>query len=135
MKKTKQIGEEKGIDYSKDNVFDAIGRPDLKPKEKKDRLFQYATEIGCFAKGYSFSLDTKFYEDTELITEEEVNNLWDKYYPQVAKDLEDGNRPQMCIWKDCNSNSSYYTVEREINYQDNLEVNNGKIYKLSKTEL
>ena len=32
MKNIKQDNREiKGIDYTKDNVFDAIGRPDLKP--------------------------------------------------------------------------------------------------------
>lgn len=27
--------KEKGLDYSKDNVYDAFGRPDLKPKTRK----------------------------------------------------------------------------------------------------
>jgi len=103
-------------------------------REIKDRLFQYATEKGCFTRGYSIS-STKMYEDTDLITEKEANELWDKYYPQVVKELEDGERPQMCIWKDCDSNVDYHTVEREIDYRDDLEVKNGKIYKLSKTEL
>ena len=68
-----------------------------KVNKKKDRLFQYATQKGCFTKGYSISLGTTFYEDTELITEEEANKLWEKYKPQVIKELEDGDRPQMCI--------------------------------------
>lgn len=102
---------------------------------KKDRLFQCATERGCFTGGYSFSLGVKFYEDTELITKREADDLWERYYPQMIKDLEDGERPQMCIWKDCKNNSDYHTVEKEINYSDNLQVENGKIYKLTKTEL
>lgn len=106
-----------------------------KVNKKKDRLFQYATQKGCFTKGYSISLGTTFYEDTELITEEEANKLWEKYKPQVIKELEDGDRPQMCIWKDCKNNSDYHTVEKEINYSDNLQIENGKIYKLTKTEL
>jgi len=39
--------ENKGIDYTKDNIYDAIGRPDLKPKADivEDYITQEATRI------------------------------------------------------------------------------------------
>ncbi len=101
----------------------------------KNKMFQYATQIGVFENGYSLSLDTKIYEDTDLLSEEEAQKLWDKYYPQVVRELEENQRPQMCIWKDCKTNTDYGTVEKEIDWRDDLEVKNGKVYKKSLQEI
>lgn len=102
--------------------------------EKKDRLFQYAYDNGAHGVGYSFS-STKIVEDTNLITEKEANDLWNKYYSEVIKRLQNDERPQMCIWKDCATYTDYSTVEKEIDWRDDLEVKNNKVYKKTLTEI
>ena len=72
---------------------------------EKDRLFQYADNY-------------KIYEDTDLITREEANILWEKYYYKVVEDLEDGVESQMCIWKDCKHNTHYHKKEKELDHYD-----------------
>ena len=99
--------------------------------EKKDRLFQYAYDAGIHTSGYSSS-NIKIVEDTDLITAKEAEDLWQKYYPKVVANLKEEERPQMCIWKDCDTNTSYHTVEKEIDFRDDLEVKNGRVYKITK---
>ncbi len=101
---------------------------------EKDRLFQYAYDSGFYGNGVSYS-HNKIVEDTNLITEKEANDLWDKYYPEVIKNLKNEERPQMCIWKDADSNTSYHTVEKEIDWRDDLEIKNGKVYKKTLQEI
>ena len=102
---------------------------------KKDCLFQYGVDKGCFTDGYSFSLGTDIPEDTELITRDEADRLWEKYYPDFVKQLEKGNRPQMVIWIDCETNVAYHTVGKELDWRDDLEVKDGKVYKITKQPL
>jgi len=104
-------------------------------EDKKDRMFQYAYDDGVHCPGFCDLYSTKIVENTELITEKEANDLWDKYYDEVVKRYQNDERPQMCIWKDCDSNTSYHTVEKEIDYRDDLEIKNGKFYKKSLTEI
>jgi hypothetical protein len=68
MKPNKQDNREiKGIDYTKDNVFDAIGRPDLKPVEVKGEYvsgismeqFKHIPEIS----NYNFNYYVGFNKD------------------------------------------------------------------------
>lgn len=75
----------------------------------------------------------KTVEDTELITLEEANRLWDKYFDEVKSLLVEGERVQMCIWGDANSNTDYSKVTKEIDYRD-CEVENGEIYKIIKVK-
>lgn len=103
-------------------------------QEIKDRMFQYAFDSGYHSSVASFS-SIKIVEDTGLITEKEANDLWDKYYPEVVKNLEREERPQMCIWKDCNTITDYGMVEKEIDWRDDLEIKNGKVYKKSLEEI
>lgn len=86
--------------------------------EKKDKMFQFAH------RGFG----NPIIENTDLITEKEANDLWEKYLPECIKRLESGDRPQMCIWKDCEKDTDYHTVEKEINYYDCF-VENGCVYK------
>ena len=63
-------------------------------------MFQYATSYKC--------LNTKIYENTDLITWEEALELWNKYKLQVIRELEDDySNPEMVIWTGCKDNSSY----------------------------
>ena len=100
-------------------------------EEVKDRMFQYAYDTGSHEGMYHFS-NIHIPEDTGLITEKEANELWEKYYSKVVRNIEENERPQMCIWKDCKSNTDYHTVEREIDWHDDLEIKNGRIYKVKK---
>ena len=97
----------------------------------KDRLFQYAYDDGIHSLSISIS-SVKVIEDTELITEEQANQMWQKYYPDVIKRIKNNQRPQMCIWKACATNTDYHQVEKEIDWRDDLVVETGKIYKTEK---
>jgi hypothetical protein len=68
--------------------------------QPKHCMFQYATS-------YKY-LNTKIYEDTDLITWEEALELWNKYKPQVISEIEDDiSNPEMVIWTGCRDNTSY----------------------------
>jgi len=92
--------------------------------EVKDHMFQYACE----------PYFTKIIEDTGLITCKEANELWDKYYKNCLSRLKAEEKPQMCIWKDCNSTTDYSCVEKEIDYRDDYEIIEGNYYKVTKTK-
>lgn len=92
---------------------------------KKDHMFQYATDFDWTG--------IKFYEDTGLITEAEALVLWDKYYPQVVKELQEGRRPQMCIWRNCDSETDYGDMLKEVDWRDDLIIKHGKIFKRTAT--
>lgn len=92
--------------------------------EVKDHMFQYACE----------PYFTKIIEDTGLITCTEANKLWEKYYYDCLSRLKREEKPQMCIWKDCNSTTDYSSVEKEIDYRDDYEINGGEYYKVQKTK-
>ena len=87
---------------------------------KKDKMFQYAVSRYGGAD---------IIEDTGLITAKKAEELWQKHYPQVVRQLEIGSEPNMCIWKDCEHETDYGTTEKEIDYRDELEIQNGKVYK------
>ena len=83
---------------------------------KKTYMFQYATK-------------SKMYEDTGLITLAEALELWHKYLPQVIKQVEENDTPQMAIWEDCANETDYSKEYKIIDYYDDLSVKNGIIYK------
>ena len=87
----------------------------------KNTLFQYHN--GC-----------ETVEDTELITLEEAIQLWDKYFSEVKSLLADGEKVQMCIWGDANSNTDYSKVIKEVDYRD-CKVENDNIYKIIKEKI
>ena len=97
---------------------------------KKDCMFQYA--LGRPPLG-----EKTIIESTDLITRKEADELWNKYYSDCIKKLENGNEPQMCIWIDCKNDTNYHATafNKSIDYRDNLVVENGKIYILEKREL
>ena len=61
----------------------------------KTYMFQYATPNTVI-------------ENTGLITKEEAIDLWKKHKPDFINNLETGQSPDMCIWKDCESDTSYH---------------------------
>lgn len=85
---------------------------------KKDCLFQYGTR-------------QKVYEDTELITYDEAKELWNKWLPDLKERWDEFESPEMCIWINCESNTDYHTVGKDIDYRD-CELKNGRFYKIIK---
>lgn len=83
--------------------------------EEKNCLFQFATRHNVI-------------EDTDLITRKEADELWNKYLEDIKENWDALLSPQMCIWIDCESNTDYHTVGKEIDYRD-CELENGKFYK------
>lgn len=102
--------------------------------EDKKYMFQYAYDNGIRTSFCSLS-SCKIVENTELITLVEALNLWDKYYDECIKRLQNDERPQMCIWKDCKNNTDYGEVLKEIDWRDNLEIKNGRVYKKELKEI
>jgi len=98
-------------------------------------MFQYAYDNGIHIPGMCSLYSTKIVEDTGLITEQEANDLWDKYLPEVIAGLKDDKRPQMCIWEDCSNTTDYNKVLKEIDYRDDLEIKNGEVYKKELTKI
>lgn len=85
--------------------------------DTKTYLFQYATS------------DWTIYEDTGLITFQEAKILRDKYFLRCKQKLQDWDKPQMCVRKDCKSETDYHTILKEINYYD-CEIRWWIIYKV-----
>ena len=95
----------------------------------RDCMFQvWLVEEGIF--GY---YGGKTVEDTDLITFEEAVNLWEKYKPEVIKQLEDGQSPEMAIWTDCKDNIDYRNDTYHVN-QDTL-VENGEFIEVVKNKI
>lgn len=90
-------------------------------KIKRDCLFQYATR-------------QKIYEDTDLITRDEADELWDKYKSSIRSNWDEFSSPQMCIWIKCKDNTDYHTVGREIDFRD-CELENDEFYKIKKEKV
>lgn len=84
-------------------------------------MFQYATKY-------------EILENTEPITLEEAEALWDKWQESLKENWNEHERPQMCIWKDCDSNTSYHTVLKEIDFND-CTLENGTFYHIKKTKI
>lgn len=89
---------------------------------EKTYMFQYAY----------IPYSVKIVEDTGLITKKEAEELWDKYYSNCLDNLKDNERPQMCIWQECNSITDYSSILKEIDYGDDYEIKNGDYYRVIK---
>lgn len=92
---------------------------------KKHCMFQLwlSKEVPFF--GYA---DGYMVEDTDLISWEEALELWEKYKPQVMKQLNDGQNVEMCIWTGCEDNTSYGNDAFHVTI--NTVVKNGKFIEV-----
>lgn len=84
-------------------------------KEKKDCLFQYATRFAI-------------YEDTELITRVEAEELWSRWIEHVKDNWDEDSSPEMCIWINCETNTDYHTKGKDIDFID-CELRGGRFYR------
>ena len=69
-------------------------------------------------------------EDTGLITWNDAVALWDKWKPEVIKQLEDNQDPEMCIWTGCENETSYHTDAFHVNRD--TEIDNGDFIEIVK---
>jgi len=79
----------------------------------KNCAFQYATE-------------RKIYECTDLITEEEAEELWNEYLPQFKKQILEGDTPEMAIWINMKSNGDYNETSKHYHHLD-FKVIDGQV--------
>ena len=82
-------------------------------------MFQYATQY-------------QIYVNTNLITHDEAILLWNKWQDHLKAHWNELDSPQMAIWINCNSNTDYHTMEKDIDYRD-CELHNGRFYRVVKT--
>lgn len=85
----------------------------------KNCVFQYATSDGVI------------YYDTDLITEEEANELFNDKLPDFIEKIEKGLCPEMAIWVDMDENFRFVKTSRHI-YADDLLLKDGELYELVK---
>lgn len=83
--------------------------------KKKDCVFQYATEY-------------EIIEDTALITREEGEVLWKQYTSRFLSDFEGGSGPEMVLWVNMETPSSFHTSAKHWHHSDMLIVN-GVLYE------
>jgi len=79
----------------------------------RDCIFQYATE-------------RKIYEDTDLITKEEAEALWEKYLPKFKAQILDDDTPEMAIWINMASDTDFKETSKYFHYSD-FEVIDGQV--------
>ena len=82
-----------------------------------DCAFQYATEDG------------KIFEDTNLISYDEAEEMWDKYVPIFEEHLKDGKTPEMAIWTGMCNSSDYHTTEKHWCGEDFI-IKDGQLYTI-----
>lgn len=97
---------------------------DCSEPQRKHCMFQYATS-------YKY-MNAKIYEDTGLITWEKALELWNKYKPQVMREIEDDySNPEMVIWTGCKDNTSY--AHDAFHVDGTTPVENGEFVKVATT--
>lgn len=92
-----------------------------KQREIKDCMFQYADR-------------NKIYENTDLITRAEADELVEKWKDHLIKNWNEDSAPQFVIWVDCESNTNYHTMGLSIDFDDCV-FENGHFYKVTKERI
>ena len=70
-------------------------------KKEKNCAFQYAKITGSIFR------DTKIVCDETDLTLEEAKTLWNKYFPDLAKHIKNGDTGEMVIWINMADSHSY----------------------------
>jgi hypothetical protein len=94
-------------------------------KEKRNCAFQYAKITGNIFR------DTKIVCDETNLTLEEAKILWNKYFPDLAKHIKEGNTGEMAIW--INMPDSYSYGETLQHISTNAESDGISIWETLKT--
>ena len=85
---------------------------------KKDCMFQYATQH-------------KILVDTNLITREEADKLMADNIEDLKSKWDELDSPQMAIWINCESNTSYNEIAVNIDFRDCI-LKSGHFYRVEK---
>ena len=75
-------------------------------KNKRECAFQYAKITGNFYRS------TKIVCDETNLTLDEAKNLWNKYFPDLAEHIKNGETGEMIIW---------INMENDCAYKEKLE--------------
>jgi len=82
----------------------------------KNCVFQYATSDGTI------------YKDTDLITRDEADALWEETTPDFIDKMEKGMGPEMALWIDMDSSFNYRTTAKHW-HADDLILIDGELYE------
>ena len=93
--------------------------------EERNCAFQYAKINNCLFGA------TKIICDKTDLTLDEAKELWNKYYPDLARHIKDGETGEMVIWVDMVSNSSYVNTLQHIS--TDAESDGRDIWEVKKT--
>ena len=74
---------------------------EINKEQDKNCAFQYAKITGEIFR------DTKIICDESGLTLDEAKELWNKYYPDLAKHIKNGNTGEMAIWINMIDKHSY----------------------------
>lgn len=77
---------------------------------------------------YATGNPVKVIEDTDMISRESAEALFDKYIEQYKKDFEDGKEPEMAVWINMKSEGSYGETSRHWHFEDMI-IEDGKLYQ------
>lgn len=82
---------------------------------KKNCMFQYATKY-------------RIIHDTDLIGMDEAVDLFNKNKDDFVRRLENGEEPEMAVWINCSSNTSY--ADTSIHWcSDDMKIIDGQLYQ------
>jgi len=75
--------------------------------------------------------------DTNPISYEEAVDLFNGHLEDFKKRLKEGEKPQLCIWKDVGDGKfpKYHETLVDLDWRDDLEYENGRFYKNVKSEI
>lgn len=101
----------------------------------KKYAVQYAYDRGIYNSMLSMS-DVEIVVDTNPITYKEALDIFNANLEDFKYRLEENQRPNLVIWEDVGDGKfpNYHTTLVDLNWVDNLEIRNGKFYKVSKIE-
>lgn len=84
-------------------------------KIMKNAMFQYATP-------------NQVIEDTDLIALDEANEKFESHKEDFLRRLSNGEDPEMCIWINCESNTSYRETSKHWHHEDVKVDEDGSVW-------
>lgn len=84
---------------------------------------------GCAFQYATGNRNILILEDTNLITREEAEVLWEKYIPIFKKHMEEDKEPEMVIWIDMKRDDDYHTTTKHWRASD-FVIRDGKMFSI-----
>lgn len=88
---------------------------------KENCAFQYAAKDGIGGNWVMV-------EDTDLITSQNAEKLWEKYRSQFLKDVKDRKEPEMALWEDMKEKGDYRKQRKHWQSQEFI-IHDGDLYQ------